>query len=175
MQLKITLSKKEKKHYFIYLLAMLLLGVIFLSIVFLNKLDSPFTDSDTLAIKTLQQRTVFDTRQQIVQPVMDSTFIKLRKLSNEKQQPVEENELKYEINDLKDAFSDLSITDGRKENYLLIAKFYKMYFDDKKILVKKNENVKIFTKQFDDCTIGMKDMQQQINQRKNAQIMGRRN
>ena len=50
-----------------------------------------------------------------------------------------------------------------------------MYYDDKKVMVKKNENVKRFTKQFEDCTIGMKDMQQQINQRKNAQIMGARN
>ncbi|WP_313501961.1 type VI secretion system TssO [Kaistella carnis] len=175
MQLKITLSKKEKRYYFIYLLAMLLLGVVFLGIIFLSKLSSPFGDSDSIAIKTLQQKSIFDMRQKAIQPKVDSTFIKLKRLSSEKPQPVEENELRYDINDINDAFSDLAITDSRKNNYNLIAKFYKMYYDDKKVMVKKNENVKRFTKQFEDCTIGMKDMQQQINQRKNAQIMGARN
>lgn len=175
MQLKITLSKKEKRYYFIYLVAMLLLGVVFLGIIFLSKLSSPFGDSDSIAIKTLQQKSIFDTRQKAIQPKVDSTFIKLKRLSSEKPQPVEENELRYDINDINDAFSDLAITDSRKNNYNLIAKFYKMYYDDKKVMVKKNENVKRFTKQFEDCTIGMKDMQQQINQRKNAQIMGARN
>lgn len=175
MQLQITLSKKEKRYYFIYLLAMLLLGVVFLSIIFLNKLNSPFGYSDSISIKTLQQKAIFDDRQKSMQPIVDSTFIKLKKLSSEKPQPVEENELRYEIGDINDAFSDVIITDTRKNNYPLIAKYYKMFYDDKKIIVKKNENLKTFTKQFEDCTIGMKDMQQQINLRKNAQIMGNGN
>lgn len=175
MQLKITLSKKEKRYYFIYLLAMLLLGVVFLSIIFLNKFSSPFGDSDSISIKTLQQKSIFDNRQKSMQPLVDSTFIKLRRLSSEKPQPVEENELRYEIDDINNAFSDVIITDTRKNNYPLIAKYYKMYYDDKKIIVKKNENLKTFTKQFEECIIGMKDMQQQINLRKNAQIMGNGN
>lgn len=154
---------------------MLLLGVVFLSIIFLNKLNSPFGDSDSISIKTLQQKSIFDNRQKSMQPIVDSTFIKLKKLSSEKPQPVEENELRYEIGDINDAFSDVIITDTRKNNYPLIAKYYKMFYDDKKIIVKKNENLKTFTKQFEDCTIGMKDMQQQINLRKNAQIMGNGN
>lgn len=175
MQLQITLSKKEKRYYFIYLLAMLFLGVLFLGIIFLHKIESPFSTSDAIAIKTLKQKGIFDDRQKSVQPLVDSTFIKMKRLSSEKPQPVEENELKYEIGDIKDAFSDVIITDSRKNNYPLIAKYYKMYFDDKKIIVKKNDNLKTFTKQFEECTIGIKELQQQINLRKNAQIMGSRN
>lgn len=175
MQLQVTLSKKEKRYYFIYLLGMLLLALIFLCIIFLSKLESPFVHSDALAIKTLQEKSFFDNRQQAIQPTVDSTFIKLKKLSTDNPQPVEENELKYEINDIKNAFSDINTIDTRKDNYVQIAKFYKMYYDDKKIIVKKNENVKSFTKQYEECTIGMKDMQQQISQRKNALLMGRRN
>ena len=175
MQLKITLSKKEKRYYFIYLMAMLLMGVIFLGIIFLNKFRSPFGDSDSIAMKTLEQKSIFDNRQKSIQPVVDSTFIRLKRLSSEKPEPVEENELKYEIGDIKEAFSDVIITDSRKNNYPLIAKFYKMYYDDKKVIVNKNDNLKRFNKQFEDCTVGMKDVQQQINLRKNAQIMGARN
>ena len=175
MQLKITLSKKEKRYYFIYLMGMLLMGVIFLGIIFLNKMRSPFSDADTMAIKTLEEKSIFDTRQKAAQPLVDSTFMKLKRLSSEKPQPVEENELRYEINDINDAFSDVVIRDTRKNNYQLIARFYKMYYDDKKVMVKRNENVKNFTKQFEECTIGMKNLQQQINLRKNAQIMGNQN
>ncbi|KUY20411.1 hypothetical protein BAZ12_10610 [Elizabethkingia miricola] len=175
MQFQVTLSKKEKRYYFVYLFGMLLLAVVFLGIIFLNKLESPFTHSDVLAIKTLQEKSIFNNRQQAIQPTIDSTFIKLKKLSSENQQPVEENELKYDINDIKNAFSDITSVDARKDNYAQIAKFYKMYYDDKKIIVKKNENVKTFTKQYEECTIGMKDMQQQIKQRKNAQIISNRN
>lgn len=175
MQLKITLSKKEKRYYFIYLMAMLLMGVIFLGIIFLHKFSTPFTSSDSIDIKTLKQKSVFADRQKAIQPKVDSTFIKLKRLSSEKPQPVEENELRYDINDINDAFSDIVITDSRKNNYNLIAKFYKMYYDDKKIIVKRNENVKKFTKDFEECTIGMKNKQQQISERRNAQIMSSRN
>ncbi|WP_337059181.1 type VI secretion system TssO, partial [Elizabethkingia meningoseptica] len=60
MQLQVTLSKKEKRYYFIYLLGMLLLAIIFLCIIFLSKLESPFVHSDALAIKTLQEKSFFD-------------------------------------------------------------------------------------------------------------------
>ena len=154
---------------------MLFLGVLFLGIIFLNKIESPFSSSNTISIKTLKQKAIFDDRQKSVQPLVDSTFIKLKRLSSEKPQPVEENELKYDIGDIKDAFSDVVITDSRKNNYPLIAKYYKMYFEDKRIIVNKNDNLKNFTKQYEDCTIGIRDYQQQINLRKNAQIMGGRN
>lgn len=174
MALQITLSKKEKRYYFIYLLGMLFLGVLFLGILFLHKIESPFGSSDAISIKTLKQKSIFDDRQKSIQPLVDSTFIKLKRLSSEKPQPVEENELKYDIGDIKDAFSDVIITDSRKNNYPLISKYYKMYFEDKRIIVKKNDNLKSFTKQFEECTIGIKDFQQRANLRTNAQIMSQR-
>ena len=43
----------------------------------------------------------------------------------------------------KTHFRILPSVDPRKDNYAQIAKFYKMYYDDKKIICKKrNENVK---------------------------------
>ncbi len=63
---------------------MLLLAVVFLGIIFLNKLESPFTHSDALAIKTLQEKSIFNNRQQAIQPTIDSTFIKLKKIVKRK-------------------------------------------------------------------------------------------
>ncbi len=52
--------------------------------------------------------------------------------------------------------------DPRKESYLKIAKFYKMYLDDKKIESNRKDNVGIYKKQFEDCTLSYQTKQQQL-------------
>jgi len=82
-----------------------------------------------------------------------------------------ENEIRYSINDIANIFETVNITDPRKESYKQIAQFYKMYVEDKNIAGKKNENIKIFTKQFEDCSIGFKERKNQKLQRDNALLM----
>ena len=45
-----------------------------------------------------------------------------------------------------------------------------MYFEDKKIAAKKTENIKLFEQQFEECSIGFKEKEQQLAQKKNAII-----
>lgn len=171
MQAKIILSKKEKRYYFLYLLGLLFFAVLLLSIIILYRYESPFSNSDILAIQTLQEKSKFDERQKVAQPVIDSTFNKIEKISIENPNPLLENEIRYSINDIANIFETVNITDPRKESYKQIAQFYKMYVEDKNIAGKKNENIKIFTKQFDDCSIGFKEMKNQKLQRDNALLM----
>lgn len=58
----------------------------------------------------------------------------------------------------------------RKEAYLQIANFYKMYFEDKKIAAKRTENIRLFEQQFQECSIGFKDKEQELTQKKNAML-----
>lgn len=171
MQVNITLSNKEKRYYFLYLLGLLFFGVLLLSAIALYRAESPFNNSDILAIQTLQEKAKFDERQKIAQPVIDSTFVKIEKVSVEDQNPLLENEIRYSINDIANIFETVNISDPRKESYKQIAQFYKMYVEDKNIAGKKNENIKIFTKQFEDCSIGFKERKNQKLQRDNALLM----
>lgn len=171
MQAKIILSNKEKRYYFLYLLGLLFLAVLLLSVIILYRWESPFNNSDTLAIETLEEKVKFDDRQKVAQPVIDSTFNKIEKVSAENQNPLLENEIRYSINDIANIFETVNITDPRKESYKQIAQFYKMYVEDKIIAGKKNENIKIFTKQFEDCSIGFKERKNQKLQRDNALLM----
>ena len=168
MQGQITLSKKERHYQFVYLVLMLLAAMIFLGIIFLKGFESPFSSSDMIAIQTLDQKSKFDQQQKIVQPLMDSTFTQINKLTDEAPQPFEENNIRYGINDIANSFENAGVTDLRKQAYPQIAQFYKMYFDDKKLISKKSENIKIFEKQFQDCSIGFKEKKGQLFQRENA-------
>lgn len=171
MQAKIILSNKEKRYYFLYLLGLLFFSVLLLSVIILYRYESPFNNSDILAIQTLEEKVKFDDRQKIALPVVDSTFNKIEKVLSENQNPLLENEIRYSINDIANIFETVNISDPRKESYKQIAQFYKMYVEDKNIAGKKNENIKIFTKQFEDCSIGFKERKNQKLQRDNALLM----
>ncbi|SHK46052.1 type VI secretion system transmembrane protein TssO [Chryseobacterium polytrichastri] len=168
MQGQITLSKKERHYQFLYLILMLFAAIVFLGIIFLKGFESPFSDEDIISVQNLEQKAKFDQQQKATQRVLDSTFMQINRLTNEVPQPFEENNIMNGINDVANSFENANIFDIRKEAYPQIAKFYKMYFNDKKIISSKTENIKSFVKQFDECSIGFKEKKSQLFQRENA-------
>lgn len=168
MQGQITLSKKERHYQFVYLILMLFAALIFLGIIFLKGFESPFSDEDIISVQNLEQKVKFDQQQKATQRLLDSTFTQINRLTNEAPQPFEEDAIKTGINDIVNSFENANVVDIRKEGYPQIAKFYKMYFYDKKVISSKTENIKSFKKQFDECSIGVKEKKSQIFQRQNA-------
>lgn len=168
MQGQITLSKKERHYQFLYLVLMLFAALIFLGIIFLKGFESPFSDEDIISVQNLEQKAKFDQQQKVTQRVLDSTFMQINRLTNEVPQPFEENNIMNGINDVANSFENANVSDIRKEAYPQIAKFYKMFFDDKKVISSKTENIKNFEKQFDECSIGFKEKKSQLFQRENA-------
>lgn len=164
MQVQITLSKKEKRYYFSYLLVMLLFVSTLLTIVIIKNFDSPFNNSDVISIQKLQEKNKFDEQQSLIQPILDTTFVKIDKLNLEQRNSVRIYELENNISDVANFFELSNLKDPRKDSYLKIAKFYKMYFDDKKNQANRKENILIYKKQFEDCSIGYQTKQQQILQ-----------
>ncbi len=171
MQVNITLSKKEKRHYFLYLLGMLLFAVLIISFIALRHFRSPFSDADMHSVLVLQEKTQFDEAQKSVEKLMDSTFKRINKLDVEKSSPLQENEAQMGITDVNNAFKLTKLTDPRTKAYSQISRFYKMYYDDKREADLVQKNTKIFVKQFEDCSVGYRDRQQQMQQRENAMLM----
>lgn len=168
MQGQITLSKKERHYQFFYLILMLVMSMLFLGIIFLKGFESPFSDEDVRGIQNLEQKAEFEQHQKIVLPIMDSTYTMITKLTEEAPQPFVENNIQVGINDLNSYFSNYDISDIRKDAYPQIAKFYKMYFEDKKVISTTSEDIKRFEKQVEDCRIGFKDKQNRLYERENA-------
>lgn len=167
MQGQITLSKKERHYQFLYLILMLFAALIFLGIIFLKGFESPFSDEDIISVRNLEEKAKFDQQQKYSYKTLDSTFSMINKLTAEAPQPFVENNIMYGINDIANYFNNGNgtIMDIRKDAYPQIAKFYKMYFDDKKVISSKSENIKSFEKQFEECSIGFKEKKSQLFQR----------
>lgn len=161
-------SKREKQYQFIYLLGMAILATIVFIVIIARKFDSPFSGADVLQIQMLEQKNKFAQQQSIVEPLLETSYKKINILQLETPQPFAENDIKNSINDVANSFENVNIYDTRKDGYLQIAQFYKMYFEDKKIAAKKTENITLFQKQFEECSIGFKDKEQQLAQKKNA-------
>lgn len=169
MQGQTTLSKKERHYQFLYLILMLLAALIFLGIIFLKSFQSPFSDEDIVAVQSLDEKAKFDQKQKLSFKTLDSTFSMINKLTDAAPQPFEESNIVYGINDVVNFFQNgENISDIRKEAYPQIAKFYKMYFNDKKVISSKTENIKNFEKQFEECSIGFKEKKNQLFQRETA-------
>ncbi|MBO9694318.1 MULTISPECIES: type VI secretion system transmembrane protein TssO [unclassified Chryseobacterium] len=165
MQGQITLSKKERHYQFFYLILMLITAMLFLGVIFLKGFESPFSDEDVRGIQNLEQKAEFERHQKIVLPIMDSTYTMITKLTDDGPQPFVENNIQLGVNDLNSYFNGTDVVDIRKDAYPQIAKFYKMYFDDKKVISTTSEDIKIFQKQVDECRIGFKDKQNKLYQR----------
>ncbi|MGH1520400.1 type VI secretion system transmembrane protein TssO [Chryseobacterium sp. JK1] len=168
MQGQITLSKKERHYQFFYLILMLVTAMLFLGVIFLKGFVSPFSDEDVRGIQNLEQKAEFEHHQKVILPIMDSTYTMISKLTNETPQPFVENNIQLGVNDLNSYFNGYDVIDIRKDAYPQIAKFYKMYFDDKKVISTTTEDIKIFQKQVEECRIGFKDKQNKLYDREKA-------
>lgn len=165
MQGQITLSKKEKRYQFIYLIVMLITAILFLSILFLRNFTSPFSSADITSLERLDQQARFNERQKEMMTLVDSTFTNISKLSIENPQPIEENDIKYKINDINGAFTDAkhnTINDFRKDGFPQLALFYKMYLEDKKAVSKISEDIKTFENEVGECLVGYKDRKKDL-------------
>jgi len=174
MQGYISLSRKEKYQYFFYLLLLLVTGLVILCYIFLRNYPSPFSNDIGFEASMLEQKNKFEKLQGTIQPFIEKTYEKIDALPLSGIQPFAESDIQHSINEIANVSTDETIVDPRKECYIQIAQFYKMYFEDKKIAGKKADNILLFENQFTECNIGFKDKEQQLAQKK-AAIAARNN
>lgn len=168
MQGQITLSKKEKRYQFLYLILMLIVALLFLGIIFLKGFKSPFSEEDTNALQILEQKSKFDQQQKVGLKLIDTAYASVNALSVEVAQPVEQNAAEFAIQDVANTYQNVVVNDARKLAYPQIAMFFKMFMVDKNRIMKTNETIKIFEKQFEDCQLGYREKTQSLRDRNNA-------
>ena len=174
MQGYVSLSRKEKYQHFFCLLLLLAAAVMILGLIFFRNYRSPFSNETLYEMQLLEEKNKFAKLQEEIDPFLRKTFDKIDVLQLKSLQPYVETDIENNINDIANVVNNDKISDPRKEAFLQIAHYYKMYFDDKKIAAKKSENILLFEKQFTECSIGFKEREQQLAQ-KNAAISARNN
>ncbi len=167
MQINIALSKKEKRHYFLYLLGLLVVTTLVISAITLRKFKSPFSESDLHTVSVLEEKSKFDEIQKSMQKKMDTTFMQIDKLDPAKFGVMEENNISVGISDVENAFKITTVTDPRQKGYPRVANFYKMYHMDKKNYQTTQENIDLFKLKYDNCLTNVKEKQQMMNYKGN--------
>ena len=168
MQGQVTLSKKEKRYQFVYLILMLILALLFLGIIFLKGFSSPFSDADLNSLQILEQKTKFNQQQKVGLKLIDSAFARVNRLSVEEEQTVEKRDAEYAILDVANTYQNYQVNDNRKRAFPQIGTFFKMYMTDKGRIKSLNEDIKHFEKQYEDCQMGYRDKSQSLRDRNNS-------
>lgn len=164
MQINISLSNKEKKHYFLYLLGMLLIAVIVLSVILLRKYKSPFAVVNYDSVSTLVAKQKFDKNQDHFLITMDSTFSKIDKLSPENTASSLNTNIKRGIDDIENSLKNADVQDSRKEGYIKIAKFYRMYYNDKVRMQVLLTNIKTNNENIQRCNTDYENKRNKLGQ-----------
>lgn len=151
---------------------MLILALLFLGVLILKKYESPFSDADTSSSESLISKSEFDANQIAQQKKLDSTFIKIKKLTPESTN-TDIKDIDYDIEEIGRTFQSLKSVankDLRIDDYGVITKFYKMYLEDKSSIINQTRNLKEFKKSYEDCRSGMSQQNQQTSQTNDAYI-----
>jgi len=164
MKNKLSNSNKESLFNLFYILGMLLLLLVILTLSFNRNEIGLFEKHDDHVIRAFEQKQGFDHLQNQTFPLIDSLFTDLKTLSVKEEDPVRKNRVKYSINRLKLIKSAEEGGDTRANNYSIIAQYSRMYFDDKRIVKKQNENLVEFSYQLENCMIGKKEQRDQLFQ-----------
>ena len=167
MQGQITLSKKEKRFQFLYLILMLLAAMILLGIIFLNRFESPFNSSDIITLKRLEQKSKFDIEQKKIQAVVDSTFTKISHLNPENPEAMTTHEIEKNTDFISSTKKRFVTPDMRVDGYPLIADFYEMYMEDKNMAKNMTDDVKRLDAAVKNCEMGYKNNEQRLFDRDN--------
>jgi hypothetical protein len=165
MQGQITLSKKEKRFQFLYLILMLLAAIILLGILFLNRFESPFNSSDVVTLKRLEQKSKFDAEQKKIQSVVDSTFISIAHLDAENPEAMKIHDIEKNTDFISSTKKRFITPDERVDGYPLIAEFYEMYMEDKNMVKNMSDDVKRLEVIVKNCEMGYKNNEQRLFER----------
>lgn len=149
MQINIALSKKEKLHYFFYLLGLLLVTILIISVITLRNFNSPFLNSKLDDVSKLNEKSKFDAAQKDYLKNMDSTFAKISKLDPDHYNQLDEFDITEDIKKIDNALTTFS--DPRKEAYPIIADYYRMYLSDKENFRLTQKNIENLKLMYDDC------------------------
>lgn len=168
MQGQITLSKKEKRFQFIYLIFMLMASMIFLGIIFLNRFDSPFSASDIVTLDRLEEKAKFDAEQKKIQKIVDTTFSQISRLNSDIPDVMVTHDIERNTDYIRGTKKRFSTDDNRIDAYPQIAKFFEMYFNDKKTVTNISLDTKNFQARTQECIVGYKNKEQRLFERDNA-------
>ncbi len=164
-----TLSRREKRHYFLYLLILFLIVLsLLIWIIFRKSSKVVFGISQSYQAYQVKDREFLVVQNEGV-PFYDTICSRIKALQTSPPSAIAETDLKSQINILNSYYENLPAKDPRFINFHQMALFAKLYFEDMLVYRKKAENIQRFQQQLNECEVGYKDREAVMNQIKTAQ------
>jgi hypothetical protein len=117
------------------------------------------------AIAKMDRIRSFQNKQNDEMVIIDSIYNKIRVFNPGINASYEENDIKFYLNDIKNLYEKNSY-DGRYKIFSQVSNFYGMWFDDKKELWSKQQNIITFRKNLEDCEIGLQKKKEELKDTK---------
>lgn len=163
---KSTQNRREKVIGFIYVSLMFIVTtVICCMCMFYYKSDDKDISRKEFAISKMKRIRSFQQKQSEEIIIIDSIYSKIAAFNPGLNASYEENDIKYYLNDLKRIYEKNSY-DGRYKIFQQTSSFYSKWFDDRKELWSKQQNITNFRKKLEQCEIGLLKKKDELNSTK---------
>lgn len=158
-----TMNQKEKVMGFIYVF-LLFTSVTTICCLLLFYYNSDFKgfSQKNFAIYKMDRIREYQEAQTKASVMVDSLYNKIGNYNPSIQAVYEENDIKFMINTLKNIYEERA-WDVRYKSFYHISEFYEMWFIDKKDLWGKQENIRKFRKNLEECEVGLLKNKDDLN------------
>lgn len=164
---KNTQNRRERIIGFVYVSLMFIVTTTICCLcMFYYWSDSKHTSRKEFAISKMDRIRSFQNIQSEEMLIIDSIYNKIDAFNPGINASYEENDIKYYLNDLKRIY-DKNSHDQRYKIFQQTSSFYNKWFDDRKELWSKHQNIKNFRKNLEQCEIGLLKKREELKSTKN--------
>lgn len=169
MEETIKMSRKEKRHYLWYLLALYIGSAALLSWIIFMGVASPFATITDQEREQLKQAKIFEQKQHEAVRAYDTVMQSVSMLKTNPANQVLTSDIDHNINYVNSLNDGLPNSDIRSFGFYQMARYLKLHYERALTLRKTAENIQLFEKQLNDCRIGYEQNEQYMNQIRAAQ------
>jgi hypothetical protein len=150
-----TMTQKEKVMGFAYVVILfLLISVVCCMTIFLYNSNFGSIERKEYFVGKMKRIGEYRNDQKQYTATIDLLYKKINEHNPGVLAIYEEDNIKFLLNDLRDMYEHKSI-DTRYRSFLHIADFYYIWYADKRTLWTLNNNIDIFTKNLEECELGL--------------------
>src|SRR5215217_3429067 len=151
MSITTNLSRRERRLHFINLLLIVIGATLLLGYIMFANYSSPFSSAFARHIKDkIKEGNNYLNTQQVALTLTDSTMSKISSINPNSSQVFMERDVRNAIRDIRLLY-DGNRKDPRYVSFVQTAQFLTLFYEDRIILFKKNENTVRFQRELDEC------------------------
>lgn len=169
MEETIKMSRKEKRHYLWYLLALYIGSAALLSWIIFMGVASPFATISDREREQLKQAKLFELKQNEALKAYDTVMQSVAVLKTNPGNQILTSDIEHNINYLNSLNDGLPNSDMRSFGFYQMARYLKLHYERALTLRKTADNIELFERQLNDCRAGYDQNKQYINQIRAAQ------